>query len=155
MLDGLIKHHSFSRMLKVGSYENKNIWLKGKGILKTYKDKSKVLSIDNTISPKSDSKVNEVVNWFYDHSVGRAVKGIKLISALIHVGDANIPVGFEVQTKENFVVEKDKAGRERLKRKACYTINELARKLVLKLGASPLNCVNSFTDKPAIYLQSE
>ncbi|MRN51395.1 transposase, partial [Brucella sp. 10RB9214] len=133
MLDELVKHDSFSRMLKVGSYESKYVWLKGKGILKTYKDKPKILSIDNTISPKSDSKVNEVVNWFYDHSVGRAVKGINLISALIHVGDANIPVGFEVQTKENFVVEKDKAGRERLKRKARYTINELARKLVLKI----------------------
>ncbi|KEI36050.1 hypothetical protein FRA_24c01360 [Francisella sp. W12-1067] len=132
MLDNTIKHDSFTRMLQVGNYESQYVWYKGKSILSNFREAFKIFSLDNTIVHKPDSKINEVVNWFYDHSVGKAVKSINLISALIHTECADIPVGFEVQTKDQLVVEKDKHGKDRLKRKARYTINELARKLVIK-----------------------
>ncbi|MBK2105436.1 IS701 family transposase [Francisella philomiragia] len=133
MLDNVVKHDSFSRMLKLGNYGSTYIWSKAKTVLKSLKDTTKILSLDNTIIHKPDSKVNEVVNWFYDHSKGRAVKGINLISALLHTPTANIPVGFELQTKDQLVVEQDKHGNDRFKRKARYSINQLARKLVLQV----------------------
>ena len=132
MLENIVKHDSFSRMLKVGVYGSKYVWHKSKGILNNCGKGLKILSIDNTITHKPDSHVNEVVNWFYDHSVGKAVKGINLISALVHTEKADIPVGFEVQTKELFVVAPNKQGKESFKRKARYSINELSRKLILK-----------------------
>ncbi|MBK2297321.1 transposase [Francisella philomiragia] len=132
MLDNVVKHDSFSRMLKLGNYGSTYIWSKAKTVLKSLKDTTKILSLDNTIIHKPDSKVNEVVNWFYDHSKGRAVKGINLISALLHTPTANIPVGFELQTKDQLVVEQDKHGNDRFKRKARYSINQLARKFVLQ-----------------------
>ena len=55
-----------------------------------------------------------------------------MISALIHTDTADIPVGFKVQTKDQLVVEKDKHGNDRFKRKARYSINQLARKLILQ-----------------------
>ena len=112
MLENIVKHDSFSRMLKVGVYGSKYVWHKSKGILNNCGKGLKILSIDNTITHKPDSHVNEVVNWFYDHSVGKAVKGINLISALVHTEKADIPVGFEVQTKELFVVAPNKQGKE-------------------------------------------
>jgi len=132
MLDNIVKHDSFSRMLKVGDYGSRYIWNKAKTILKDHKKATKVLSIDNTIIHKPDSKVNEIVNWFYDHSEARAIKGVNLISALIHVDNIDIPVGFEIQSKDQFAVEVDKNGNNRFKRKSRYTINELARKIILK-----------------------
>ncbi|WP_395166949.1 hypothetical protein [Francisella salimarina] len=96
MLGNVVKHDSFSRMLKLGNYGSTYIWNKAKTVLKILKDTTKILPLDNTIIYKPDSKVNEVVSWFCDHSVGRTVKGINLISALLHTPTANIPVGFEV-----------------------------------------------------------
>ena len=130
MLDNAVKHDSFSRMLQLGSYGSNYVWNKAKAVLKSLKKSFKYLSLDNTIIHKPDSKVNEVVNWFYDHSVGKAVKGINLISALINTSTADIPVGFEVQTKDQLVVEKDKHGNDKFKRKARYSINQLTRNLV-------------------------
>lgn len=89
MIDDVVKHDSFSRMLQVGDYSSHYVWNKGKSILKGFRNCLKFLSLDNTIVHKANSRVNEVVNWFYDHSIGRAVKGINLISALIHADIAN------------------------------------------------------------------
>ena len=133
MLNNTIKHDSFSRMLQVGNYSSPYVWNKGKYLLNKSDTSHKILSLDNTIIHKPDSKVNEVVNWFYDHLVGRAVKGINLISALIHTANADIPVCFEVQTKDQLVIAQDKQGKDRLKRKSRYTINQLSRKLVLQV----------------------
>ena len=130
MLDNIVKHDSFSRMLQLGSYGSHYVWNKAKSLLKSLKKSFKYLSLDNTIIHKPDSKVNELVNWFYDHSVGKAVKGINLISALIHTSTSDIPVGFEVQAKDQLVVNQDKHGNDRFKRKARYSINQLTRKLV-------------------------
>ncbi|WP_150467147.1 hypothetical protein [Francisella sp. SYW-9] len=74
MLDNVVKHDSFSRMLKLDNYGSAYIWSKAKTVLNNFKYTTKILSLDNTIIHKPDSKVNEVVNWFYDHSVGRAIK---------------------------------------------------------------------------------
>jgi len=133
MLDNTIKHDSFSRMLQVGDYSSQYVWNKGKNLLNKNNSSYRILSLDNTIIHKPDSKVNEVVNWFYDHSVGRAVKGINLISALIHTANTDVPVCFEVQTKDQLIVAKDKHDKDRLKRKSRYTINQLSRKLVLQV----------------------
>ena len=132
MLDNVVKHDSFSRMLQLGDYGSYYVWNKGKSALRSLKKAFKLLSLDNTIIHKPDSKVNEVINWFYDHSAGKAVKGINLISALIHTSTADIPIGFEVQTKDQLVVEQDKQGNDTFKRKAHYSINQIARKLVLQ-----------------------
>ena len=132
LLDNYVKHDSFSRMLKVGDYSSTYIWNKAKPVLKNLNNSPKLLSLDNTIIHKPNSKINEVVNWFYDHSEGRTVKGINLISALIHTQTADIPVGFEVQIKDQLTIEQDKSGKDKLKRKSRYTINQLARKLVLQ-----------------------
>lgn len=45
---------------------------------------------------------------------------------------ANTPVGFEVQVKDQLVVNQDKYGNDKFKRKARFSINQLARKLVLQ-----------------------
>lgn len=70
MLDNAIKHDSFSRMLKVGDYTSRFVWNKTKTILKDYKKARKILSIDNTIIHKADSKVNEVLNHYGLKSIG-------------------------------------------------------------------------------------
>ena len=56
-----------------------------------------VLIIDDTISSRSPTHRRELalVCWHYDHSKGRNLKGMNLLSALYQVGDVSIPVAFE------------------------------------------------------------
>jgi hypothetical protein len=58
-----------------------------------------VLIFDDTIQEKAWTDENEVIDWHYDHCKGRSVKGINLLNALYHRGEASIPVAFEVVHK--------------------------------------------------------
>src|SRR3954452_15230906 len=55
-----------------------------------------VLIIDDTIEEKPYTDESELICWHYDHSKGRNIKGINLLSTLYQVGDVSIPVAFEL-----------------------------------------------------------
>ena len=58
-----------------------------------------VLIIDDTMEEKPYTDESELIRWHYDHSKGRTVKGINPLSTLYRVGDASIPVAFELVKK--------------------------------------------------------
>jgi hypothetical protein len=58
-----------------------------------------VIIIDDTLAEKPFTDENEIVCWHYDHSQGRTIKGINLLSMLYQVGNLNLPIGFEVIAK--------------------------------------------------------
>lgn len=76
-----------------------------------------VLIIDDTIEEKPYTEESELVCWHYDHSKGRSVKGINLISALYQVADASIPVAFELVKKSEWVFDQKK---DKWRRKSPY-----------------------------------
>ena len=57
------------------------------------------LIFDDTIQEKEWTDENEIMCWHYDHSKGRAVKGINVLNALYHSGEVSVPVAFEVIRK--------------------------------------------------------
>ena len=92
--------------------------------------------IDDTIEQKPYTDESELVCWHYDHSKGRSVKGINLISALYHVegaeGDAFppgacVPVAFELVKKSEWIFEKKK---QKWRRRSTETKNEAYRRML-------------------------
>ena len=61
--------------------------------------------IDDTIEDKPYTNESELVCWHYDHSKGRSVKGLNLISALYQAGEVSVPVAFKLVKKSGWVFD--------------------------------------------------
>jgi hypothetical protein len=85
------------------------------------------LIIDDTIEEKPYTDESELVCWHYDHSKGRNVKGINLLSTLYQGGDLSIPVAFELVKKTEWIFNEKK---EKWQRKSPQTKNELYRQML-------------------------
>jgi len=130
LLDNTISHDKFSRLLSRSDFNSQFLWEQNKSFIRKHQNSNGVLSLDNSILHKPHSTANEIINYHYDHGVGKVVKGINLLTALIEYDDVTIPIGYEVLTKDLFCVKEAKNGKEKFARKSRYSINELARKLV-------------------------
>ena len=128
LTDGVVKHDCITRTLNTSTLNSKDVWKASKMITK--QSKNNILSIDNSILQKPHSNTNEIINWFYDHTESRAVKGINLISAVMINDNHVVPIGYDIQTKDIINIVKDEDGNDKLKRQARYSINEIARQIV-------------------------
>ena len=120
--DGLISHDQFTRMLSSGYLNEKYLWQKAKPLCHEIQSDQAVLIVDESIEAKPYTDENELIGWHYDHSVGKAVKGVCFLSALYHSHDISVPMGLEFVTKTNTFIDG--------KRKSAQSKNELFRSLV-------------------------
>jgi hypothetical protein len=128
MTGGAVSHDKITRFLSEQELDSPKLWRLVKPLVRESEDKgSGVLIIDDTIEEKPYTDESELVCWHYDHSKRRNVKGINLLSTLYQVGDASIPVAFELVKKTEWVFnEKKKKGQ----RKSPQTKNELYRRML-------------------------
>jgi hypothetical protein len=77
-----------------------------------------VLIFDDTVQEKRYSSVNILMNWHFDHTVGRSVKGINLLNCIYHSNEASLPVAFKLIIKP---IEYSDVARKKLKRKSHTT----------------------------------
>ena len=68
-----------------------------------------------------------MITWHFDHTKNRTVKGINLLNALYHAGEASIPVAYEVIKKP---YEYCDIKTRKVRRKADVTKNEQFRSMV-------------------------
>jgi hypothetical protein len=130
MTAGAVSHDRITRFLASEEFDSAVLWRLVKPMVRQLEDESEqsgVLIIDDTIEEKPYTDESELVCWHYDHSKGRSVKGINLISALYQVGDVSIPVAFELVKKTQWVFNEKK---ERWQRKSPRTKNELYRQML-------------------------
>ncbi len=136
---GAVSHDKVTRFLSERELNSPELWRLVKPLVRRIEDEdsSGVLIIElDTIEEKPYTELeSELVCWHYDHSKGRNVKGINLISALYQVGDISIPVAFELVEKTEWVFNEKKG---RWQRKSPQTKNELHRRM---LGACAKNRV--------------
>lgn len=124
MNDG-VSHDSYSRLLNGLDYSSKELWALVKPTVRVHEMEEGLLVFDDTISEKPHTDENELVCWHYDHSKGRSVKGINLLTGL-YVGrdDVSIPVVYELITKQldatNNKKESKVSKNERMRR--CFDI---------------------------------
>ena len=86
-----------------------------------------VLIIDDTIEEKPSTDENEIICWHFDHSKGRSVKGVNIISVMFYLNGYRIPVSFDLVHKTKIVVD-EKTKKE--KRISDETKNEKYRKML-------------------------
>ena len=138
MTNGEVSHDKVTRFLAEKELDSRELWRLVKPLVRELESKEEeeesVLIIDDTIEEKPYTDESELVCWHYDHTKGRNVKGINLLSTLYQVGeDASIPVAFELVKKTEWVFNEKK---RRWQRKSPQSKNELYRRM---LGACAKN----------------
>jgi hypothetical protein len=127
MTGGAVSHDKITRFLSEKELNSSKLWRLVKPLVRELEDEGGVLIIDDTIEEKPYTDESELVCWHYDHSKARNVKGINLLSTLYRVGEASIPVTFELVKKTEWVFDEKK---KRWQRKSPHTKNELYRRML-------------------------
>ena len=128
MTDGAVSHDKITRFLAGKELNSPELWRLVKPLVRELEgEEDSVLMIDDTIEEKPYTDESELICWHYDHSLGRNVKGVNLLSTLYRAGDISIPVAFELAKKTEWVFNEKK---ERWQRKSPQTKNELYRRML-------------------------
>jgi|1186.fasta_scaffold73483_1 hypothetical protein len=129
MTDGAVSHDKVTRFLSQKELDSPALWRSVKPLVRELEEDedSGALIIDDTIEEKPYTDESELVCWHYDHSKGRNVKGINLLSTLYQVADVSIPVAFELVKKTEWAFNEKK---QRWQRKSLETKNELYRRML-------------------------
>lgn len=125
MLNGSISHDQVTRFLAADDYDSKNLWHLVKPTLREIETDDGVLVFDDTVEEKLYTDENEIIAWHFDHTFGRSIKGVNIISCAYVNIVATIPLAFDVVHKTTEVID-PKTGKK--KRIADVTKNELFRK---------------------------
>lgn len=127
LLNHAISHDAVQRCLAAENQTSADLWRIVKPHVRNIESPSGVLIVDDSISEKPYTDVNDIVCWHYDHTQSRTIKGINFVTCLYHSQGASLPVGFEIVAKTEMYTD-PKDGKE--KRRAKRTKNELYRDLV-------------------------
>ena len=127
LVEGRLSHDQITRFLSGPVPTAKAWWLLVKPLVRRVQSDEAALIIDDTIIEKPHTDENEIVCWHYDHSKGRNVKGINVVTALYRCEEISLPVACEAVEKTAWA-EPDEAGR--LTRHAKETKNEQLRRMV-------------------------
>ena len=105
LVDGEISHDSVTRFLGQNDFTSKSLWLNVKSLVRTHECADACLVFDDMIVEKAYTDENDLVCWHYDHSKGRSVKGVNLLSAFYvsqkdeKASPLRVPVGFKLIQK--------------------------------------------------------
>lgn len=122
-----LSHDAVTRFLSQQPLSDRDLWKVVKPQVRAVESEDGVLIIDDTVQEKPYTDQSELVTWHYDHSQGRTVKGINLLSALYLSRDVSVPMAFELIQKT--VLESDpKTGKD--KWVSPRTKNEMARSMI-------------------------
>ena len=128
LLPDTISQDKITRFLSSEDYTSKQLWKLVKPIIREVSIEEGILVFDDSISEKPYTEENELVCWHYDHSKGRSVKGINLLTGL-YVGkdDISLPVVYDLIRKDTATVEgkrkSSKSKNERMLECLSATIN--------------------------------
>jgi hypothetical protein len=133
LLDGSISHDGISRLLSRNDFHSKDLWMSIKKEVRKHETAEGCLIFDDSIIEKQYTDASALICWHYDHSTGRNVKGINLLTGFYYSQGAKesealrVPVSFELVLKTiHFCDLKTK----KEKRKSPVTKNELLRQMV-------------------------
>jgi hypothetical protein len=71
-------------MLSRTEKTSKDLWLNVKPLVRKHESDDGCLIFDDRIIEKNYTDENDLICWHYDHSKGRSVKGINLLTAFYH-----------------------------------------------------------------------
>jgi len=125
-LDNRITHDRVTDLLSSGYISSRRLWAEVKPMCEEIEQDDAVLIIDDSVEAKPYTDSNDMIQWHFDHTLGRSVKGVNFISAIYHSWEMSLPVGVSFIKKD--AVYKDKNGKE--KRKSSISKHEHFRDMV-------------------------
>jgi hypothetical protein len=135
MLQDTYSHDSITRMLAQDELNQSLFWKIIKPTIRQVESEDGIISIDDTIENKPYSDENELISWHFDHTVGKSVKGINIVTFNYssHYDDLTmkLPVSFELVRKDKLVEKTEKKEGKfltRMVRQASVSKIELVRK---------------------------
>jgi len=126
-LDNKISHDKITRFLASDDFGSKQLWILLKPTVRKIESEDGVIIFDDTISEKPYTDENKIICWHFDHSKGRNVKGINILTGLYHNDNATIPISYNIIEK---TIEFTDTKTGKLKRKSEKTKNELFREMI-------------------------
>lgn len=126
MLDNQISHDRITRFLSAREYTSKDLWRLAKPVIREIETDNGCLLFDDTIQEKEYTDENDIIAWHFDHSKGRNVKGINILSQLYHNENGTAPLSFEVVSKDQEFTD-EKTGKK--KRRSTVNKNEHFRSM--------------------------
>lgn len=125
-LGGMISHDKITRFLSADDYDSKHLWKLVKPTIREIESDEGVLIVDDTVEEKPYTDENDLITWHFDHTFGRNVKGVNILSLLYNNQEMTLPVAFQPIQKTEKYTDK-KTGKER--RKSVKTKNEYFREM--------------------------
>ena len=99
LMEGKVSHDKITRFLSKNEYSSKDLWKHVKSTVREIECEDACLIFDDTIQEKKWTKESDIMCWHFDHTVGKAVRGINMLNALYYSNDVSIPVAFEIVSK--------------------------------------------------------
>ena len=125
-----LSHDQVTRFLSQQPLSDRDLWQIVKPQIRAIESPDAVLIIDDTVQEKPSTDESELITWHYDHSQGRTVKGINLLSALYLSRDVSLPVAFELVQKTMLITD-PKTGKDKW---VCpQTKNDMARAMIARV----------------------
>jgi hypothetical protein len=87
-----ISHDQITRFLNAELFTDKDLWKIVKPHLRRIESEEGVLIFDDTIQEKPYTDKSELMAYHFDHTVGRIVKGINLMTALYVNNGISLPI---------------------------------------------------------------
>lgn len=112
MTEGEISHDKITRFLSESDLSSKQLWKLVKPTIREIETEDGIVAIDDTIEEKPYTEENEIVSWYHDHTKGRSVKGINLLSALYVNEKGKIPINYLIVKKTKTIYD-EKKGKQR------------------------------------------
>jgi hypothetical protein len=141
LVDGAITHDKISRFLSNSNFTSKDVWLSVKVLVREHQTEDGCLIFDDTIIEKLFTDENDLICWHWDHSKGRNIKGINVLSAFYytHKYEQNqplrIPIAIETIKKTIAFCE---IKTKKVKRTSPISKNELMQQMIVQAIANGL-----------------
>jgi hypothetical protein len=133
--DRAVSHDEITRFLANSNFDNVSLWKRAKHLIREYEKPDGCLILDDTYYEKPYMDENEIICKHYDHSRGRFIKGVNILT-LLYTSEAtgenfniNVPLGISVIAKTEGYID-DKTGKE--KRRSPDTKHYLGQGLIKK-----------------------
>lgn len=122
-----LSHDQITRFLGGEELTDQDLWKIVKPHVRRIECEDAVLILDDTVEEKPFTDESDLVNWHFDHTVNRSVKGINLLSALYFSLNVSLPVALHFVLKTILFTD-PKTGKDRWQ--SAVTKNEIAQRMI-------------------------
>ncbi len=122
-----LSHDQVTRFLGGQELADRDLWKIVKPHVRRIQSDEGVLILDDTVEEKPFSDESELINWHFDHTLNRSVKGVNLLSAVYFSQDVALPVALHFVLKTELFTD-PKTGKDRWQ--SAVTKNEIAQTMI-------------------------